>query len=76
MLMERGRTFEASKIKQYTDIIFKLHRKYVEELKENEELKKQLKMFEGKLRDDLVLQQKASANWLKYCLKKADDEQI
>lgn len=43
---------------------------------ENEELKKQLKMFEGKLRDDLVLQQKASANWLKYCLKKADDEQI
>ena len=43
---------------------------------ENEELKKQLKMFEGKLRDDLVLQQKASANWLKYCLKKTDDEQI
>ena len=43
---------------------------------ENEELKKQLKMFEGKLKDDLVLQQKASANWLKYCLKKADDEQI
>ena len=43
---------------------------------ENEELKKQLKMFEGKLRDDLVLQQKASANWLKYYLKKADDEQI
>ena len=43
---------------------------------ENEELKKQLKMFEGNLRDDLVLQQKASANWLKYCLKKADDEQI
>ena len=43
---------------------------------ENEELKKQLKMFEGTLRDDLVLQQKASANWLKYCLKKADDEQI
>ena len=42
---------------------------------ENEELKKQLRMFEGRLRDDLVLQQKASANWLKYCLKKADDEQ-
>ena len=43
---------------------------------ENEELKKQLKMFEGKLRDDLVLQHKANANWLKYCLKKADDEQV
>lgn len=43
---------------------------------ENEELKKQLKMFEGKLRDDLVLQYKANANWLKYCLKKADDEQV
>ena len=40
---------------------------------ENEELKKQLKMFEGKLRDDLVLQQKTSANWLKYCLKKAEE---
>ena len=39
---------------------------------ENEELKKQLKMFEGKLRDDLVLQQKASANWLKYCIKDTD----
>ena len=41
---------------------------------ENEELKKQLKMFEGRLRDDLVVQQKTSANWLKYCLKKVDDE--
>lgn len=41
---------------------------------ENEELKKQLKMFEGKLRDDLVVQQKTSSNWLKYCLKKVDDE--
>lgn len=39
---------------------------------ENEELKKQLKMFEGRLRDDLVLQQKASANWLKYCIKDTD----
>ena len=41
---------------------------------ENEELKKQLKMFEGKLRDDLTVQQKTIANWLKYCLKKVDDE--
>ena len=40
---------------------------------ENEELKKQLKMFEGRLRDDLVVQQKTSANWLKYCLKKAEE---
>ena len=43
---------------------------------ENEELKKQLRMFEGRLRDDLVIQQETSVNWLKYCLKKADDEQI
>ena len=43
---------------------------------ENEELEKQLKMFKNKLRDALVLQQKASANWLKYCLKRSDDEQI
>ena len=40
---------------------------------ENEQLKERLKMFEEKLRDDLVLQQKTSANWLKYCLKKAEE---
>lgn len=39
---------------------------------ENEELKAQLKMFEEKLRDDLVLQQKATANWLKYCIKDSE----
>ena len=39
---------------------------------ENEQLKERLKMFEEKLRDDLVLQQKASANWLKYCIKDTD----
>ena len=33
---------------------------------ENEELKKQLKMFEGHLREDLVVQQETSVNWLKY----------
>ena len=41
---------------------------------ENEELKKQLKMFKDTLRDDLAVQQKTTANWLKYCLKKVDDE--
>ena len=36
---------------------------------ENEELKKQLKMFEGRLREDLVIQQETSVNWLKYFLR-------
>ena len=36
---------------------------------ENEELKKQLKMFEGHLREDLVVQQETSVNWLKYFLR-------
>lgn len=36
---------------------------------ENEELKKQLKMFEGHLRNDLVIQQETSVNWLKYFLR-------
>ena len=36
---------------------------------ENEELKKQLKMFEGHLRDDLVIQQETNVNWLKYFLR-------
>lgn len=36
---------------------------------ENEELKKQLRMFEGQLRDDLVIQQETSVNWLKYFLR-------
>ena len=36
---------------------------------ENEELKKQLKMFEGRLREDLVVQQETSVNWLKYFLR-------
>ena len=43
---------------------------------ENEQLKERLKMFEEKLREDLVVQQETSVNWLKYFLKKADDEQI
>ena len=36
---------------------------------ENEELKKQLKMFEDHLREDLVVQQETSVNWLKYFLR-------
>ena len=36
---------------------------------ENEELKKQLKMFEGQLREDLVVQQETSFNWVKYFLR-------
>ena len=36
---------------------------------ENEELKKQLKMFEDWLRKDLVVQQETSVNWLKYFLR-------
>ena len=36
---------------------------------ENEELKKQLKMFEGQLREDLVVQQEISVNWFKYFLR-------
>ena len=36
---------------------------------ENKELKKQLKMFEEKLRDDLVVQEETSVNWVKYFLR-------
>lgn len=36
---------------------------------ENEELKKQLRMFEGRLRDDLVVQEETSVNWLKFFLR-------
>lgn len=36
---------------------------------ENEQLKERLKMFEEKLRDDLVIQQEASVNWIKYFLR-------
>ena len=36
---------------------------------ENEQLKERLKMFEEKLRDDLVIQQEASVNWVKYFLR-------
>ncbi|XP_023292258.2 cilia- and flagella-associated protein 58-like [Lucilia cuprina] len=69
MLMERGRTFEASKIKQYTDIIFKLHRKYVEEVKENEELKPQVAQADAKLR--IALELTANSEEAMQHLKKA-----
>ena len=36
---------------------------------ENEELKKQLKMFEGHLREDLVVQQETSVDLFKYFLR-------
>ena len=36
---------------------------------ENEELKKQLKMFEGHLRENLVVQQETSVNWFEYFLR-------
>lgn len=36
---------------------------------ENEELKKQLKIFEDWLRKDLVVQEETSVNWLKYFLR-------
>lgn len=36
---------------------------------ENEELKKQLRMFEGHLREDLVVQQETSFDWVKYFLR-------
>ena len=45
-------------------------RKALKEIElEIEELKKQLRMFEGSLRDDLVIQQETSVNWLKYFLR-------
>ncbi|TMW51372.1 hypothetical protein DOY81_003555 [Sarcophaga bullata] len=55
ILMENGRTFEASKIKQYTDLLFRLHRRYVEEVKENEELKPMVTKAETTLRMALEL---------------------
>lgn len=53
--MENGRTFEASKIKQYTDLLFRLHRRYVEQIKENEELKPMVAKAETTMRMALVL---------------------
>ncbi|KAM7361002.1 LOW QUALITY PROTEIN: occludin-Related Y [Cochliomyia hominivorax] len=69
MLMERGRSYEASKIKQYIDIIYKLHRKYVEEVKENEELKPQVARADTKLK--MALELTANSEEAMQHLKKA-----
>ncbi|KRF77556.1 uncharacterized protein ORY isoform X2 [Drosophila virilis] len=49
-LMEAERFFEASRIKRYADIIFNLHRRYVEEVNDNEVLRPQIISTENKLR--------------------------
>lgn len=69
MLMEKGRTFEASRIKRYTDIIYNLHRRYVEEVKENEQLRPQVERAENKLR--LALELTATSEESMQYLKEA-----
>uniref|UniRef100_A0A1A9VFT5 Cilia- and flagella-associated protein 58 central coiled coil domain-containing protein n=1 Tax=Glossina austeni TaxID=7395 RepID=A0A1A9VFT5_GLOAU len=54
-LMERGRIFEASKIKKYSDLLFKVHRKYSEEVRKVEELQPLIGQAEEKLRLALEL---------------------
>ncbi|XP_033172768.1 uncharacterized protein LOC117149987, partial [Drosophila mauritiana] len=54
-LMEAKRHFEASRIKRYSDIIFNLHRRYVEEVNDNEVLRPQILSSEKKLRLALEL---------------------
>lgn len=72
MLMEKGRTFEASRIKKYTDIIYNLHRRYVEQLKENEELRPQVIRAENKFRLalELTATSEESMEYLKEALGK------
>nr|DAA06424.1 TPA_inf: occludin-related Y protein [Drosophila willistoni] len=55
ILMESQRHYEASRIKRYADIIFNLHRRYVDEVNENEILRPQIISSEGKLRLALEL---------------------
>ncbi|XP_073818892.1 uncharacterized protein [Musca autumnalis] len=69
MLMEKGRTFEASRIKKYTDIIYNLHRRYVEQLKENDELRPQVIRAEHKFR--LALELTATSEESMLYLKEA-----
>ncbi|XP_075150835.1 occludin-Related Y [Haematobia irritans] len=73
MLMEHGRTFEASRIKKYTDIIFNLHRRYVEELKENAQLRPQVIRAENKLRFalEMTATSEESMEYLKEALANA-----
>lgn len=47
--------YEASKIKKYVDLIYNLHHKYVEELKENEQLRPKVIEADNKLRIALEL---------------------
>ncbi|XP_067624478.1 cilia- and flagella-associated protein 58-like [Eurosta solidaginis] len=54
-LMENNRIYEASKIKKYVDIIFNLHRRYAEEVKETALLRPQVLRAENKLRLALEL---------------------
>ncbi|XP_036323029.1 cilia- and flagella-associated protein 58-like [Rhagoletis pomonella] len=54
-LMEANRTYEASKIKKYVDIIFNLHRRYADEVKETSVLRPQVIRAENKLRLALEL---------------------
>uniref|UniRef100_A0A1A9WYN0 Cilia- and flagella-associated protein 58 central coiled coil domain-containing protein n=1 Tax=Glossina brevipalpis TaxID=37001 RepID=A0A1A9WYN0_9MUSC len=54
-LMERGRIFEASKIKKYSDLLFKVHRRYSEEVRKVEELQPLIGQAEEKLRLALEL---------------------
>ncbi|XP_032308016.1 uncharacterized protein LOC116655072 [Drosophila ananassae] len=54
-LMEAKRHFEASRIKRYSDIIFNLHRRYVDEVNDNEVLRPQILSSENKLRFALEL---------------------
>lgn len=48
--MEAQRFFEASRIKRYADIIYNLHRRYVEEVDENGILRPKIASSEIKLR--------------------------
>lgn len=53
--MQRGRNVEAATIKRYVDLLFRVHRRYSEEVKKNEELIPQISIAENKLRIALEL---------------------
>ncbi|CAD6992533.1 unnamed protein product [Ceratitis capitata] len=54
-LMEASRIYEASKMKKYVDVIFNLHRRYADEVKETSVLRPQVIRAENKLRLALEL---------------------
>ncbi|XP_070144445.1 cilia- and flagella-associated protein 58 [Drosophila kikkawai] len=68
-LMEAKRHFEASRIKRYSDIIFNLHRRYVDEVNDNEVLRPQILSSENKLR--LALELTATSEEAMQKLKEA-----